>query len=68
MINQLINKMEVKDEEQAKEYVEDIQDLFHGYAVVVRNRFWGAQALLPICPEFVLCGVDPTEIKLQKKS
>ena len=67
MINQLINKMEVKDEEQAKEYVEDIQDLFHGYAVVVRNRFWGAQALLPICPEFVLCGVDPTEIKRKKK-
>lgn len=43
-----------------------IQDLFHGYAAVVRNRFWGAQTLLPICPEFVLCGVDPTEKKRKK--
>lgn len=40
--------------------------MFHGYAAVVRNRFWGAQTLLPICPEFVLCGVDPTE-KNRKK-
>ena len=54
------------DKELAKEYVEDIQDLFHGYAAVVRNRFWGAQTLLPICPEFVLCGVDPTEKKRKK--
>lgn len=66
MINQLVDKMDVNDKELAKEYVEDIQDLFHGYAAVVRNRFWGAQTLLPICPEFVLCGVDPTENKRKK--
>ena len=63
MVNHLVDKMDVNDKELAKEYVEDIQDLFHGYAAVVRNRFWGAQTLLPICPEFVLCGVDPTEKK-----
>ncbi|WP_050640578.1 MULTISPECIES: hypothetical protein [Clostridia] len=63
MVKHLVDKMDVNDKELAKEYVEDIQDLFHGYAAVVRNRFWGAQTLLPICPEFVLCGVDPTEKK-----
>lgn len=42
-----------------KEYIESIQDLFHGYAVVVKKRFWGAQVLLPICKEFILCGCDP---------
>ena len=66
MINHLVDKMDVDNKELAKEYVEDIQDLFHGYAAVVRNRFWGAQTLLPICPEFVLCGVDPTEKKRKK--
>jgi hypothetical protein len=62
----LIQKMEM-DSDMAKEYLEYIQDLFHGYAAVVRNRFWGAQALLPICPEFILCGVDPTEERRRKK-
>lgn len=66
MIELLIDKMDVSDKASAREYVEDIQDLFHGYAAVVRNRFWGAQTLLPICPEFVLCGVDPTEKKRRK--
>lgn len=63
MINMLTKKMDGVSEESAKEYVESIQDLFHGYAVVIKNRFWGAQALLPICPEFVLCGADPNENK-----
>ncbi|MCJ7847581.1 hypothetical protein MUB35_19855 [Blautia sp. NSJ-175] len=67
MVKHLVDKMDVNDKELAKEYVEDIQDLFHGYAAVVRNRFWGAQTLLPICPEFVLCGVDPTEKKRKKE-
>ena len=66
MINHLVDKIDINDKELAKEYVEDIQDLFHGYAVVIRNRFWGAQTLLPICPEFILCGVDPTEKKRKK--
>ena len=66
MINLIVDKMDISDKEEAKEYVENIQDLFHVYAAVVRNRFWGAQTLLPICPEFVLCGVDPTESKRRK--
>lgn len=65
MLRILRTKFEGLSEENQTEYIESIQDLFHGYAVVIKNRFWGAQALLPICPEFVLCGCDPSE-KLRK--
>lgn len=63
MVNILKNKMTGMTDEEKTEYIESIQDLFHGYAVVIKKRFWGAQALLPICPEFMLCGCDPTEKK-----
>ncbi len=63
MIKLLKSKMEAMSEEDKSEYLESIQDLFHGYAVVIKNRFWGAQALLPICPEFMMCGCDPSEKK-----
>ena len=63
MIKLLKSKMEDMSEENKNEYIESIQDLFHGYAVVIKNRFWGAQALLPICPEFMMCGCDPSEKK-----
>ncbi len=55
----------ISDEEK-EEYIESIQDLFHGYAVVIKKRFWGAQGLLPICPEFILSGCDPSEKKRKK--
>lgn len=63
MIEILMNKMEGINDENGHEYIESIQDLFHGYAVVIKKRFWGAQALLPICPEFMMCGCDPSESK-----
>lgn len=63
MIKIVKSKMEGISDEDKDEYIESIQDLFHGYAVVIKNRFWGAQALLPICPEFILCGCDPIEKK-----
>ena len=63
MIKLLKAKMEDMSEEDKDECLESIQDLFHGYAVVIKNRFWGAQALLPICPEFMMCGCDPSEKK-----
>lgn len=63
MIKLLKAKMDDMSEEDRNEYLESIQDLFHGYAVVIKNRFWGAQALLPICPEFMMCGCDPSEKK-----
>lgn len=63
IIGILKNKMEGMSDDEKTEYIESIQDLFHGYAVVIKKRFWGAQALLPICPEFMLCGCDPSEKK-----
>lgn len=63
MVNILIDKMDGINEENSREYIESIQDLFHGYVVVIKKRFWGAQALLPICPEFIMCGCDPSESK-----
>lgn len=67
MINIIKSKMIDLSEEQKNEYLQYIQDLFHGYAVVIKNRFWGAQALLPICPEFMMCGCDPNQ-KNRKES
>lgn len=49
------------DQEQAKEVVEAIQDLLHGYAAVLKNRSWCAQALLPICPELIFCEEMPLD-------
>ena len=66
MIKLIKAKMNEISDENKNEYVESIQDLFHGYAVVIKNRFWGAQALLPICPEFMMCGCDPNEKKRKK--
>lgn len=63
MIELLVSRIEVDDKEIVREYVESIQDLFRGYSVVIKNRFWGARSLMPICPEFILCGADPNEKK-----
>lgn len=63
MIKIIKSKMEGMSDDEKNEYIESIQDLFHGYAVVIKNRFWGAQELLPICPEFMMCGCDPSERK-----
>lgn len=49
------------DVDNKEEYVDYLQDLLHGYAVVIKKRFWGAKALLPICPEFIVCGCDPSK-------
>ena len=63
MLRILKNNMDGMTDEEKTEIVESLQDLFHGYAVVIKKRFWGAQSLLPICPEFMLCGSDPSEKK-----
>ena len=61
MMRILLDKMEGISEENGREYLESIQDLLHGYAVVIKKRAWCAQALLPMCPELILCGVMPNE-------
>jgi len=37
------------------EAVNSLQDLFYGYAAVLRKRSWSARTLLPIAPELIFC-------------
>lgn len=46
-----------------QEIIDGMQDLLHGYAVVVRKRNWCAQMLLPVCSEMILCDAMPNEKK-----
>jgi hypothetical protein len=63
MIKILVNKMQNIEQEKAKEIIEALQDLYHGYAVVIKKRSWCAQAMMPICPEVIFCGAMPNEKK-----
>lgn len=67
MIRILINKMDGIDKNKAKEIIQNLQDLYHGYAVVIKKRAWCAQAMMPICPEVIFCGAMPNE-KYRKKN
>ena len=55
----LKNKFANIESEDAANCIEAIQDLFHGYAVVIKKRSWCAQVMLPICPEVVFCEAMP---------
>lgn len=48
-------------DEESEDIIEGIQDLLHGYAVVIKKRNWCAQALLPVCPEMVVCDAMPNQ-------
>ena len=41
--------------DKAGSVIEAIQDLFYGYAAVIKKRSWTAQSLLPIAPELIFC-------------
>lgn len=62
LMTALCKKMEDTEEDEAVNYLAYLQDLFYGYAVVIKKRSWCAQAMLPICPEVVFCEAMP-EIK-----
>lgn len=59
LITALSKKIQDADDEEKTEFLESLQDLFHGYAVVLRKRTWCAQAMLPICPEVIFCEAMP---------
>lgn len=59
LMNALAEKIDDADDEEKVEFLESLQDLFHGYAVVLKKRTWCAQAMLPICPEVVFCEAMP---------
>lgn len=59
MIEVLKEKIEDCEEEEKTEILEALQDLLHGYAVVLKKRTWCAQAMLPLCPEVIFCEAMP---------
>lgn len=65
MIRLLKEKMDDISEENKEVYIESIQDLFHGYAVVIRTRFWG----LRHCCQYArnLCFADVIRVKRREK-
>jgi hypothetical protein len=57
----LKGNISVDNEADKQDILDGIQDLLHGYAVVIKKRTWCAQALLPVCPEMVLCDAMPNQ-------
>ena len=54
------------DEKKKDEFLYSIQELFRGYAAVLKKRTWCAQELLPMCPEMILCEQMPND-RFRKK-
>ena len=59
----LLKHIECDNEKQKQEFLFAVQDLFRGYAAVLKNRSWCAQALLPLCPEMIFCEEMPSDSK-----
>ena len=59
LISELKQHIECDTDERAEELIAAIKDLLYGYAVVVKNRTWCAQAVLPLCKELVFCEAMP---------
>lgn len=57
----LMDEIEDAGDDRKHEIIDCIQDMIHGYAAVVKSRFWGAQMLLPICRSFIYCEAMPNE-------
>lgn len=59
LMKALREQIEEYDEERKSYILESLQDLLHGYAVILKKRTWCAQAMLPLCPELVFCEAMP---------
>lgn len=61
--NYLISNVDAESQQEKEEIIDDIQDLLYGYAVILKKRAWCAQAMLPVCPEFVFPEAMPNTKK-----
>lgn len=61
IVSMVKDKMPDLTADEKDEIINGIQDLIRGYAVVSKKRFWGAPAVLPICPELIFCEVMPND-------
>ena len=59
LIKALKGKIDDSDDERKSSIIESLQDLLHGYAVILKKRTWCAQAMLPLCPELIFCEAMP---------
>lgn len=66
LLEALKEKIKDCDEDTKVEVLESLQDLLHGYAVVLRKRSWCAQAMLPLCPELIFCEAMPMNKERKK--
>lgn len=66
ILDALKEKIKDCDEDTKIEILESLQDLLHGYAVVLRKRSWCAQAMLPLCPELIFCEAMPMNTERKK--
>lgn len=56
----LSNSIEASPEDR-NAFLLSIQELFRGYAAVLKKRTWCAQELLPMCPEMIFCEQMPND-------
>ena len=63
MMIALTKKIEGCEDDEKVAILESLQDLLHGYAVVLKKRTWCAQAMLPLCPEVIFCEAMPAKNK-----
>lgn len=65
-IKRILAKNIEGSEEDKKAFILGIQELFRGYAAVLKKRTWCAQELLPMCPEMIFCEQMPNDKVRQK--
>lgn len=61
IISILRRHIEADKDREKDEFIYAVQDLFRGYAAVLKKRSWCAQSLLPLCPEMIFCEEMPND-------
>lgn len=57
----LEKSVQASNAKEQKDFILAIQELFRGYAAVLKKRTWCAQELLPMCPEMIFCEQMPND-------
>ena len=63
LIGALKERIDDCEDDEKMDILESLQELLHGYAVILKKRTWCAQAMLPLCPEVIFCEAMPKKSK-----